>query len=535
MKRGALTLPMFVVLVMAASQPSSFAADATKLKGVSFAEIRATLLGKSGLIESGQPFEAEFEAISLNRDEAMELVYIIDFLAPLPSGSSVKVDGLIDGSTRFKARVKRDELVLEGFTFPDERDWVTDFVTGLTRRGVSDVKLEGFVTGYVPIKAEGRLRIRHGTPSIEGKGLAQNTDEKPSAGGAREFRSRVNGTGFLVSPDGLLLTNFHVISHGERIMVTCPEHLRSEAKIVKASRWSDLALIKISSSGLPHLSLASARSVSVGDAVFTVGFPVMSIQGDEAKFTDGVVSSLSGYQGDAMLLQTTTPIQPGNSGGALVNNQGHVVGVVSGTARPRFFLARAGALPQNINWAVKTEYALPLLDQVVQQPPTMSRKEAIERATKATCLVEVGAGTAAPTPSAVTTALTPPPSPNVARYTGDWTGKLTFPKTASSVAGVDQPVVVRVFHEASTLRWTMASIGGQIEVEGGGQAEPSEGGLTLSGTYRMSGLPSSLTLGGQSTGPVSFTLERRGSSLEGSALAPGNWVLRLSLTSSRAR
>ena len=94
---------------------------------------------------------------------------------------------------------------------------------------------------------------------------------------------------------------------------------------------------------------------------------------------------------------------------------------------------------------------------------------------------------------------------------------------------------MRVFHEASTLRWTMASIGGQIEVEGGGQAEPSEGGLTLSGTYRMSGLPSSLTLGGQSTGPVSFTLERRGSSLEGSALAPGNWVLRLSLTSSRAR
>src|SRR5439155_22856464 len=120
-----------------------------------------------------------------------------------------KVAGSIDGSTRFKAKVKPEELVLEGFTFPDEPRWIIDFVTGLTRRGASDVKLEGFVTGYVPIKAEGRLRIRHGTPSIEGRGLAQNTDEKPSAGGAREFRSRVNGTGFLVSADGLPLTNFH--------------------------------------------------------------------------------------------------------------------------------------------------------------------------------------------------------------------------------------------------------------------------------------------------------------------------------------
>ena len=127
-------------------------------------------------------------------------------------------------------------------------------------------------------------------------------------------------------------------------------------------------------------------------------------------------------------------------------------------------------------------------------------------------------------------------SPGVSPYVGDWTGKLSFPKSNPSDTAVDQPVGVRIAQDGNALRWTMANRGGEIYVEGGGRVEPSEDGLTLTGTYQMSGTLSGV-VGRQSVGPtpVSFTLERRGSSLEGAALTPANQVLRLSLTRTRGQ
>jgi len=85
--------------------------------------------------------------------------------------------------------------------------------------------------------------------------------------------------------------------------------------------------------------------------VFTVGYPVTDILGEELKFTDGVISSLSGVGDDAAFVQITVPLQPGNSGGPLVNNAGEVVGVVTSTAAVANFVRTVGTLPQNINWA----------------------------------------------------------------------------------------------------------------------------------------------------------------------------------------
>jgi S1-C subfamily serine protease len=123
--------------------------------------------------------------------------------------------------------------------------------------------------------------------------------------------------------------------------------------------------------------------------VFTIGFPVSAVLGDEAKFTDGSVSALSGVGGEATFIQVTVPIQPGNSGGALLNDSGEVVGIVTASAAIRPFLAVAGTLPQNINWAVKAEYAAPLFDEPRRRPASQDRRAAIDHALKATCSVEV--------------------------------------------------------------------------------------------------------------------------------------------------
>jgi len=105
------------------------------------------------------------------------------------------------------------------------------------------------------------------------------------------------------------------------------------------------------------LNFASPGAADIGDDVFTLGFPISDILGKEVKYSEGVINSLSGIQGDATFFQISVPIQPGNSGGPLVNQAGDVVGIVTATAAVEEFYKATGSLPQNVNWAVKAAYA----------------------------------------------------------------------------------------------------------------------------------------------------------------------------------
>jgi len=197
-----------------------------------------------------------------------------------------------------------------------------------------------------------------------------------------------SGTCFAVHPNGFLLTAYHVIGDAKSVRIRFTNGMATNATVQKFTASNDLAILRSDSRTPFFLPLAPTASVRVGDYVFTMGYPAAEVLGEEPKFTDGSISALSGVGGEASLLQISVPVQPGNSGGPLVNERGEVVGIVTSTAAVRAFLAVTGALPQNVNWAVKSEYARLLFDAPTVKTVGVSREQAIQRVRRAICMVE---------------------------------------------------------------------------------------------------------------------------------------------------
>jgi S1-C subfamily serine protease len=201
-----------------------------------------------------------------------------------------------------------------------------------------------------------------------------------------------HATGFLVRPDGLVLTAYHVVEEGKHILVRCQGYDSVPATLGEHSRTMDLAVLHTGLTGTPYLPAAAARSVRPGDPVFSMGFPSLAYLGPEPKYFSGAVSALSGGGREALRMLISVPTQPGGSGSPLLTMDGAVVGVVTDGTREEEFMRDSGALPQNLNWAVKMEYATPLYD-----PPhgpdrlTAARtpREVVDQAARAVCLVVV--------------------------------------------------------------------------------------------------------------------------------------------------
>jgi S1-C subfamily serine protease len=199
------------------------------------------------------------------------------------------------------------------------------------------------------------------------------------------------GTAFVVRPDGYLLTAFHVVKGAKEIEISCAETGKIAALVERFSEANDLAVLRVVDRKTPtYLSLADQRSVSLGEQVFTIGFPAPDLLGSEAKFNEGTISSLS-VGGDAGYMQISVPVHPGNSGGPLLNRSGDVVGIVIATASALNFLKGTGTLPQNVSWAVKGAFAVPLFDTPPASPRKADRSAVVRRAVKATCSVTASA------------------------------------------------------------------------------------------------------------------------------------------------
>ena len=171
-----------------------------------------------------------------------------------------------------------------------------------------------------------------------------------------------SGSGFFITDDGYLISNYHVVKDAIKVRLVTSAGLIN-AKVVQVDAANDLALLKVEGR-FSSLPIATSRTVSMGGTVATVGFPNTGLQGFAPKLAKGEIASLSGASDDPRYFQISVPVQPGNSGGALVDDRGNVIGIVSAKLDASVALAASGALPENVNYAVKSSFLLSFLESV---------------------------------------------------------------------------------------------------------------------------------------------------------------------------
>jgi TPR repeat protein len=196
----------------------------------------------------------------------------------------------------------------------------------------------------------------------------KEAERKPETAVAGD-EPKSTGTGFIITRNGYLVTNHHVVEDASKVRVQTSAGLL-DAEVVRVDDTSDLALLKVAGT-FEALPVVSSRNARLGATVATVGFPNVGLQGFEPKLSKGDISSLAGIQDDVRYFQISVPVQPGNSGGALVDEQGNVVGVVSAQLSQKAALESTGTLAQSVNYAVKSSYLLSFLEAVPEASAEM--------------------------------------------------------------------------------------------------------------------------------------------------------------------
>jgi serine protease Do len=173
---------------------------------------------------------------------------------------------------------------------------------------IDDDVLEFFRRFNIPIPNQ-RPNPRGGTPAPDG-----------------EPQQRGVGSGFIVTADGYVMTNAHVVEGADEVIVTLTDKREFKAKAIGSDKRTDVALVKIEATGLPFVKIGDINRLKVGEWVIAIGSPF----GLENTVTAGIVSAKSRETGEYLpLIQTDVAINPGNSGGPLINMRGEVVGINS--------------------------------------------------------------------------------------------------------------------------------------------------------------------------------------------------------------
>jgi serine protease Do len=194
-------------------------------------------------------------------------------------------------------------------------------VVGVTVAGMHKASAEE--QGLPPgIENDPFFKFFRGMPGFQGRG---------QQGGQVPFKGM--GSGFIISSDGLILTNAHVVREAKEVTVKLSDRREFSAKVLGSDATTDIAVLRINATGLPVVRLGDARQLEVGDPVLAIGAPY----GLEQTATQGIVSAKGrSLPGDSVVpfIQTDAAVNPGNSGGPLVNKAGQVVGVVTALANP---------------------------------------------------------------------------------------------------------------------------------------------------------------------------------------------------------
>ncbi|MFM6985898.1 MAG: Do family serine endopeptidase [Hydrogenophaga sp.] len=177
---------------------------------------------------------------------------------------------------------------------------------------------------------------------------------RPERGNSEEAQPRGVGSGFVLSADGLIMTNAHVVDGADELIVTLPDKREFKARLVGADKRTDVAVVKIDASGLSPVKIGDVNRLRVGEWVMAIGSPF----GLENTVTAGIVSAKKRDTGDFLpFIQTDVAINPGISGGPLINMRGEVVGINSQ------IYSRSGGF-QGISFAIPIDEAVRVSDQL---------------------------------------------------------------------------------------------------------------------------------------------------------------------------
>jgi serine protease Do len=183
---------------------------------------------------------------------------------------------------------------------------------------------------------------------------APRQSPRPNRPQPDEEQPRGLGSGFILTPDGLVMTNAHVVEGADEVIVTLTDKREFKARIVGADKRSDVAVVKIDATGLPSVRVGDVGRLRVGEWVLAIGSPF----GLESSVTAGIVSAKQRDTGDYLpLIQTDVAINPGNSGGPLINMRGEVVGINSQ------IYSRSGGY-MGISFAIPIDEAIRVSDQL---------------------------------------------------------------------------------------------------------------------------------------------------------------------------
>jgi S1-C subfamily serine protease len=179
-------------------------------------------------------------------------------------------------------------------------------------------------------------------------------------GGGNAAQGAMSGTGFVVSANGHVVTNSHVVA-GNKQISTVIDGVKRSLALLKVDAFNDMALLKLSEAPPKGVSFREGRIIRPGDSVVAVGYPLPGVLASEPNVTTGSVSALSGPENDTRLFQFTAPVQQGASGSPLLDDCGNVVGMVVGKLDALRVAKDTGDMPQNVNFAIHQSLVMTFL------------------------------------------------------------------------------------------------------------------------------------------------------------------------------
>ena len=170
-----------------------------------------------------------------------------------------------------------------------------------------------------------------------------------------------SGSGVIVNINGYVLTNDHVIAGCSSLEVII-ESQPIPAFVHASDSVNDVAVLKINRSTPNFAKIRHSSRVRLAEPVMVLGYPLRGILADQMNATSGDVTSLAGLKGDSRFIQISAPVQPGNSGGPIVDESGAVIGLATSKLNALRVAQATGDIPQNINFGVKSATAINFLD-----------------------------------------------------------------------------------------------------------------------------------------------------------------------------